>query len=64
MTRRAQRIIEDLFAAYSDDLSRLPQDFAAHGATLDERGRARLIADYIAGMTDRFAIKAHEALAG
>ena len=64
MTRRAQKIIEDLFAAYSGDLSRLPQDFAARGATLDESGRARLIADYIAGMTDRFAIKAHEALAG
>ena len=64
MTRRAQKIIEDLFAAYSGDLSRLPQDFAERGATLDESGRARLIADYIAGMTDRFAIKAHEALAG
>jgi dGTPase len=64
MTRRAQKIIEDLFAAYSGDLSRLPQDFAERGATLDEHGRARLIADYIAGMTDRFAIKAHEALAG
>jgi len=64
MTRRAQKIIEDLFAAYSGDLSRLPQDFAERGATLDEHGRARLIADYIAGMTDRFAIKAHQALAG
>ena len=64
MTRRAQRIIEDLFAAYSADLSRLPQEFAARAASLDENGRARLIADYIAGMTDRFAIKAHEALAG
>ena len=33
MTRRAQKIIEDLFAAYSGDLSRLPQDFAERGAT-------------------------------
>ena len=64
MTRRAQRIIEDLFAAYSADLSRLPHDFSAQAAGLDESGRARLIADYIAGMTDRFAIKAHEALVG
>ena len=64
MTRRAQRIIEDLFAAYSADLSHLPPEFAARAATLEEQGRARLIADYIAGMTDRFAIRAHEALAG
>ena len=64
MTRRAQRIVEDLFAAYSADLTRLPPDFAAHAGRLDDPGRARLIADYIAGMTDRFAIKAHEALAG
>ena len=64
MTRRAQRIIEDLFAAYSADPSRLPHDVSAQAEGLDERGRARLIADYIAGMTDRFAIKAHEALAG
>ena len=33
-------------------------------ARLDEHGRARVIADYIAGMTDRFAIKAHGALRG
>jgi dGTPase len=64
MTRRAQRIIEELFAAYSADLSQLPPEFAARAATLNEQDRARLIADYIAGMTDRFAIRAHEALAG
>jgi dGTPase len=64
MTRRAQRIIEDLFAAYSADLSQLPPEFAARAAALEEQDRARLIADYIAGMTDRFAIRAHEALAG
>ena len=64
MTRRAQRIVEDLFAAYSADVSHLPPEFAARAATLEEPDRARLIADYIAGMTDRFAIRAHEALAG
>ena len=52
-----QPYIEDLFAAYSADLSRLPQEFAARAASLDENGRARLIADYIAGMTDRFALE-------
>ena len=64
MTRRAQRIIEDLFAAYWADHSLLPPDFGDRAVNLDEHERARLIADYIAGMTDRFAISAHEALAG
>ena len=64
MTRRAQRIIEDLFAAYSGDPSLMPAEFGDRAASLGENERARLIADYIAGMTDRFAIKAHEALSG
>jgi dGTPase len=64
MTRRAQRIVEDLFAAYRDDVGRMPAEFADRAALLDDHGRARVIADYIAGMTDRFAISAHETLAG
>ncbi len=64
MTRRAQRIVEDLFRAYTADPSRMPEEFAGQAADLDEDGRARVIADYIAGMTDRFAIKTHEALFG
>jgi dGTPase len=64
MEERAQRIIEELFAAYSSELSLMPDEFAERAAELDERGRARVIADYIAGMTDRFAIKAHEAITG
>ena len=64
MEERAMQIVEDLFAAYTDDVTRLPEQFALPAASLDEPGRARVIADYIAGMTDRFAIKAHEALSG
>jgi len=64
MTRRAQAIVEDLFTAYSDDVSLMPAEFADRAAELDQSGRARVIADYIAGMTDRFAIKAHETLSG
>ncbi len=64
MTRRAQTIIEDLFSAYSEDVTRMPAEFAQRAAREDESGRARVIADYIAGMTDRYAIKAHEALRG
>jgi dGTPase len=64
MTRRAQGIVRDLFDAYSDDVSLMPSQFAETAAQLDEVARARVVADYIAGMTDRYAIAAHEGLAG
>jgi dGTPase len=62
MTRRAQGIVRDLFEAYSGDIDRMPAEFANAAANEDEKGRARVIADYIAGMTDRYAIAAHEGL--
>ena len=62
MTRKAQRIIEDLFAAYSEDVKRMPEEFAQRAASEDGSGRARIIADYIAGMTDRYSMKARESL--
>ncbi len=64
MTRKAQAIVEDLFAAYSSDVQLMPPAYADAAANQDETGRTRVIADYIAGMTDRFAISAHEALPG
>ena len=63
MTRRAQGIVADLFNAYSGDVSLMPSQFAVTAAKLDEEARARVIADYIAGMTDRYAMAAHEELA-
>ena len=63
MTRRAQGIVADLFNAYSGDVSLMPSQFAEAAAKLDEEARARVIADYIAGMTDRYAMAAHEELA-
>jgi dGTPase len=62
--RRAQETLRDLFEAYLSDTSRMPEEFAARAAAKDEAGRARVVADYIAGMTDRFAIAEHERLAG
>ena len=64
MTRKAQQIIRELFAAYSADVTRMPEEFAGRASREDESGRARVIADYIAGMTDRYAMKAHETLRG
>jgi dGTPase len=53
MQVKAERIISDLFKAYKEEPSMLPQ----HVQELsDERGLERNICDYIAGMTDRFAI--------
>lgn len=63
MTARAQRIVEDLFAAYTEDVNRMPDDYTGAAERLEGAARARVIADYIAGMTDRYAIAAHERLA-
>ena len=56
----AQRVITYLAAAYRADPALLPQGWAGEG----EQGRLRGIADYIAGMTDGFAIRQHERLVG
>ena len=63
-TRRADRIVTGLFAAYLDDPAHLPAEVATRAAAREAAdgrpGRARVVADYIAGMTDRFAIRQHE----
>lgn len=53
MQTRAQRFIREMFASLTDDPRQLPEDYQAH---LDERGKERTVADYIAGMTDRSAL--------
>ena len=62
MTAKVQVIVRELFAAYSDDVRRMPDEYADAAERLDAAGRARVVADYIAGMTDRYAIAAHEAV--
>jgi dGTPase len=62
MTRRAQRIVRELFELYSADVDLLPDDFSQRAAGQGEAGRARVVADYVAGMTDRYAIAEHERL--
>lgn len=61
MTGQAQDMIEVLFSCYMADTGEMPDEFAARAAG-DEQTRARAVADYIAGMTDRFAIREHERL--
>jgi dGTPase len=62
MTRRAQKIIRELFELYSSKIELRPDDFARPAAGQDEAARARVVADYVAGITDRYAIAEHERL--
>ncbi len=55
---RAEEVLRDIFAAYAGDPAQLPADFA------ERPDRARACADYIAGMTDRFALREHQRLTG
>jgi len=59
MAVKAERIIMDLFTAYRDEPATLPP---AVQDVLASRGPERSICDYIAGMTDRFAIEEHRKL--
>ena len=64
MTREVQAMVEELFAAYMEDIGRMPEEFAGAARGVGQADRARVVADFIAGMTDRYAIAAHESLAG
>jgi len=57
-TDQAREVVRELFAAYLERGAEMP-------ASYDERqDRPRAVADYIAGMTDRFAVREHERLTG
>ena len=64
MTAKARKVIRELFDAFVDDARLLPPDPYArasqHPVGEGNASRARAIADYIAGMTDRYAIAEHE----
>ena len=59
----ARAVVCGLFALYIDD----PDQMAAPGTSMDattDTGVQRRVADYVAGMTDRFALREHERLTG
>jgi dGTPase len=64
MTRKARSVVTDLFRAFMDDLLLMPDEHRAVAQRLESEqgaaGRARAVADYVAGMTDRYAIVEHE----
>ncbi|QJE03214.1 deoxyguanosinetriphosphate triphosphohydrolase [Massilia forsythiae] len=57
MRVKASRVIRELFDAFLQEAALLPPDYQV--ASADPVKQARKIADYIAGMTDRYAIKEH-----
>lgn len=59
---RAQRVIRDLFEAYMNDPALLPQGWQEQAASGQTREYARQVCDFIAGMTDRYAIDQHKRL--
>lgn len=61
MAAKAQRILRDLFTSYCEDPRQLPPDTQTRLAESDDTMQ-RVICDYIAGMTDRYAIQEHQKL--
>ena len=67
MQERAKvtRVVNDLFPLFMAQPDLLPQEWAADvRAAQDAVTLARIVADYVAGMTDRFALQEHQRLLG
>jgi len=63
MTSKAKRIVSDLFKIYSQEADCLPNEWKLnYDMAKNSFARNRIITDYIAGMTDRFAINEHKKL--
>ena len=66
MTSKAKRVVTDLFDLFMSEPNTLPSDWQFSGgkalSDMTNNDRARIIADYIASMTDRYAIIEHERL--
>jgi dGTPase len=59
---QAAGVVRDLFARYSAHPADLPTEWQEGFFELDEASRVRRIADFIAGMTDRYALAEHARL--
>jgi dGTPase len=66
MTSKARRVMTQMFEAFLGEPGLMPEEHRATAARLEAdqgpAGRARAVADYIAGMTDRYAILEHRRL--
>jgi dGTPase len=59
---QARRILAEMFQLFLAEPDVLPTEWFARSQNRDEAGLARVVCDYIAGMTDRFAIEEHRKL--
>jgi dGTPase len=59
MQVKAERLVEKIFNAYCNEPSTMPGQFQSF---INQRGLERTVCDYIAGMTDRYAIEEHQKL--
>jgi dGTPase len=64
MSSKAHRVVHDLFALYLAEPQYLPHEWHELAAGPDDSFTARVAADYLAGMTDRFALDEHHRLFG
>jgi dGTPase len=62
MTSKARRVVTELFDLLFAEPELLPGDWRRRSENRDETRRARVVADYIAGMTDRYALDLHRKL--
>jgi dGTPase len=64
MSKKSKRILSDLYTAFFDDACLMPDEYHDLAKLSQQQkgdsGRARVVSDYIAGMTDRYAIAEHE----
>ena len=62
---RVTEVVNGLFPLFMSQPEHLPQEWRADvDATKDETALARIVADYVSGMTDRFALQEHQRLLG
>jgi dGTPase len=59
---QARRLLAEMFALFMAQPDVLPPEWSIRAQSDGEQGRARTVCDYIAGMTDRFAIEEHRRL--
>lgn len=61
---QAKRILADMFALFQAEPEVLPTEWFVLTQNIADADRARVVCDYIAGMTDRFALREHQRLTG
>ena len=62
MTSKARRVVRDLFGLFNEEPECLPTEWRHKRDACDEETAGQVVADYVAGMTDRYALNEHQRL--